>query len=220
MRRVEELRERIMPEPLDRRVRESDADLLGSVSVLLRDLRKGDQRAGLALWDRYLPRLTGLARRTLGTHRPGIADPDDAVQSAWISFWQRLDDGRLSQDLSRDDFWNLLGLIVVRKSRKQVRRELAEKRGGGQVRRESELAADSGGGPLDAAPAMPDARDLDLFGEELLQQLNEECRRIAVLRLMGHSTGEIAAEFGCTERKIQRKLELIRLEWSAAVEPD
>jgi RNA polymerase sigma factor (sigma-70 family) len=200
--------------PIDRNDGDSEADLLGSVSILLRDLRKGDQRAGLVLWDRYLPRLTGLARRTLGVRRPGIADADDAVQSAWISFWQRLDEGKLSADLTRDDFWNLLGLMVVRKSRRHIRRELAEKRGAGKVRRESELAATSGGGPLDGSAGLPDAAEFDLFSEELLQQLNDECRRIAVLRLMGHSTGEIAVELGCTERKIQRKLELVRLEWS------
>lgn len=203
---------------LANRVHESDADLLGSVSVLLRDLRQGDQRAGLVLWDRYLPRLTGLARRTLGTRRPGIVDPDDAVQSAWISFWQRLDDGRLSPDLTRDDFWNLLGLMVVRKSRRHVRRELADKRGAGRIRRESELDGSAGGGTLEGAEGVPTAAEFDLFSEELLAQLNDECRRIAVLRLMGHSTREISAELDCTERKIQRKLELIRLQWSSSAD--
>jgi hypothetical protein len=44
-------------------------------------------------------------------------------------------------------------------------------------------------------------------------QLSDELREVAVLRLMGHSNREIAVLWECTERKIQRKIELIRLRW-------
>lgn len=113
----------------------------GSVSLLLHALRLGDANAALILWSRYLPRLTGLAEPTLAGRRIGIADAGDAVQSTWISFWKRLDKGRLPAQLKREDFWNLLGLIVVRKVRRQLRRERTAKRGCGQVVRESVLPA-------------------------------------------------------------------------------
>src|SRR5438270_249482 len=42
-----------------------------------------------------------------------------------------------------------------------------------------------------------------------------ELRTIAVRRLVQHTNREIAATLGCTERKVERKLALIRLEWEA-----
>jgi DNA-directed RNA polymerase specialized sigma24 family protein len=57
------------------------------------------------------------------------------------------------------------------------------------------------------------ATDFDLSCEELLLQLDEELRVYAVMRLMGYRNREIAEQFDCTERKVERKLELIRLCW-------
>jgi RNA polymerase sigma factor (sigma-70 family) len=196
---------------------EDGPEVLGSVSMLLQDLRKGDSQAGLGLWNRYLPRLTALAARTLAGRRVGVADADDAVQSAWISFWQRLESGAFPADLRRDEFWKLLGLIVVRKAGKQLRSERAAKRGAGKVVRASELASEPDGGRLDHVAQQLAAADFDLHSEELLSLLDEPCQRIALLRLMGYRTCEIADDLGCTERKIQRKLELIRLKWSVHV---
>lgn len=201
---------------------EGDADfaeeILGSVSMLLKDLRQGDQQAGLVLWNRYLPRLTALANRTFAGRRRGISDPDDAVQSAWISFWKKLDAGDLPSELKRDDFWNLLGLMVVRKARRQLRREAAVKRGQGKTVRDSELAGEAENEGLSQVAGHLNASDFDIHSEELLTLLDEECQKIALLRLLGHKTREIAEELGCTERKIQRKLELIRLKWQAFLE--
>lgn len=189
-------------------------DGFGSVSLLLHDLRRGDSQAALTLWNRYLPRLTGLAERTLAGRRFGMTDAGDAVQSAWISFWRKLDNDQLPSPLTRADFWNLLGLMVVRKVRRQLRRETAAKRGGGRVVRESDRQSDGDGRGLDDWGARLSAADFDLHSEELLSLLDEECRRIAVLRLLGHVNREIAETLQCTERKVQRKLELIRLKWN------
>jgi hypothetical protein len=48
--------------------------------------------------------------------------------------------------------------------------------------------------------------------------LDDEMRAIALLKLMGHTTVEIAARFGCTTRKIERKTALIRDIWKASNE--
>ena len=50
----------------------------------------------------------------------------------------------------------------------------------------------------------------------VLEQLEPEVREIAVCRLMGYRNREIAERLKCTERKIERKLQLIRLAWEAA----
>jgi len=161
-----------------------------------------------------LPRLLGLARKTLSGRPQQVADADDAVQSAFVSFYQRVEQHRVTGSLDRDDLWNLLGLITVRKARKQARREGAQKRGGGKVVGEAALFWPDGS-PLrldDIAGDMP-ARDFDLHCEELLLTLDDDLRVFAVLRMLGYRNREIADALTCTERKVERKLALIRLTW-------
>jgi DNA-directed RNA polymerase specialized sigma24 family protein len=159
----------------------------------------------------------GLARRTLARHPQRISDADDAVQSAFLAFWQHVRNGRVSESADRDDLWNLLAVMTVRKSLKQISRWGAEKRGGGKtVVRESEMGSPDEPFRLDRALAIMPAPEFDLYGEELLLQLTDEEREIAVLRLMGHTNREIADLRGCTERKIQRKLKLAQMRWEQA----
>jgi len=186
----------------------------GSVSQLFEQLRAGDAAATQELWDRLLPRLLGLARKTLAGRPQQIADADDAVQSAFASFYQRARRGDFPGPLGRDDLWNLLGLFTVRKARRQARREGAQKRGGGKVVGEAALAR-ADGTPLrldEIAGTLP-AAEFDLSCEELLLQLDAELRVFAVLRLLGYRNREIADALRCTERKVERKLALIRLVW-------
>ena len=56
--------------------------------------------------------------------------------------------------------------------------------------------------------------EFDLYCSELLTALDEEPRAIALLRLMGYKNREIADLLDCTERKIERKLALIREAWA------
>jgi RNA polymerase sigma factor (sigma-70 family) len=143
-----------------------------------------------------------------------VADVDDAVQSAFISFWRQAENGEFAANLNRDNLWNLLATITVRKAQKQARRERSQKRGGGNVLSEQALArVDPDIARLDQlARALP-TNDYDLVCEEFLSQLDDELRAIVVLRLLGHSTEEIARQLGCTQRKIQRKLQLVQLKW-------
>ena len=142
-----------------------------------------------------------------------MTDADDAVQSAFVAFWRQAEEGDLPADLHRENLWNLLAVITVRKAEKHIERQRAQKRGGGKVVGEA-----NSGLPLDQLAGTPPAQEFDLHCEELLLGLEEELRRIAVLRLMGHTTAEIAAEQGCTQRKVQRKLNLIELRWHCAAE--
>ncbi|MEJ7591092.1 MAG: ECF-type sigma factor [Planctomycetaceae bacterium] len=51
---------------------------------------------------------------------------------------------------------------------------------------------------------------------ELLQLLTEELREVAVLRLLGYRNSEIAVQFRCSERSIDRKLNAIREMWESS----
>ena len=106
-------------------------------------------------------------------------------------------------------------MITVNKARRQARREAAEKRGGGRVVGEDALSRPDGSPlPLEEAAVMPPA-EFDCHCEELLNRLEPRLREIAVLRMLGHRNREIADMLDCTERKVERKLNLIRLRWEA-----
>jgi DNA-directed RNA polymerase specialized sigma24 family protein len=191
------------------------ADPLGSVTVFFNRLQAGDAAAAAGLWTRYFPRLAGLARKTLAGRPQGAADAEDAVQSAFASFCQQAQAGTV-EIADRADLWNLLGLITKRKALAQVRRELAAKRGGGRVLAEAALTGPQGKPlPLDQAAAAMTTDDFDLHVAELLEQLDPPLREFAVLRAMGWANREIAQRLDCTERKVERKLQLIRLAWEA-----
>lgn len=190
------------------------SDPTGSVTRFFGQLRTGDAAAAEALWERFFPRLVGLARKTLAGKPQRVADADDAALSAFASFCVRVKAGEF-QITDRSDLWNLLGVITARKARRQARRETAEKRGGGQVVGEGGLAL-----PLDEAGGGESDAEFDLHCEELLAKLDPELREYAVLRLLGYRNKEIAERFDCTERKVERKLNLIRLKWEAEFSAD
>jgi DNA-directed RNA polymerase specialized sigma24 family protein len=62
------------------------------------------------------------------------------------------------------------------------------------------------------------ADDLIAGANELLDQLDDPTlRTIAVQRLQGYSTSEIAKNLNCVKRTVERKLELIRHRWQASL---
>ncbi len=181
----------------------------GSITGLYLRWRAGHPAALGDLINRFRPRLLALANSTLAGRLPRISDAEDALQSAMISFWERVEGGDLDHQLDRDDLWNILGQMTVRKAIKLTERERAQKRGGGRV---------VSGVPLEnSAGATPDA-SLDLVCAELLEMLEPDLRAFALLRLMGHKNSEIAVEFGCSERKVERKLQLVRAVWEEETE--
>lgn len=187
----------------------------GSVTLFFGQMRAGSPDAAAAIWERFFPRLIALARKTLFGRPQRMADADDAVQSAFASFCLRVQAGEFRVD-DRDDLWNLLGVITTRKARQQVRHEKAEKRGAGRVLGEQALTKPDGSPlPLDEAAADLPTAEFDLHCEELLAKLDPELREVAVLRLLGYRNREIAEMRDCTERKVERKLNLLRLRWEA-----
>jgi len=115
---------------------------------------------------------------------------------------------------NRGDLWNLLGTIAAHKARQHMRRENAAKRGGGTVVGEGALRGPDGSPlPLDEVAPTADAAEVDLHCEELLGMLDPELREFALLRHFGYTNAEIAVRHRCTERRIERKMNLIRLRW-------
>ncbi len=203
------------------------SDDSGSVTHWIGALRGGDLDAAQPLWERYFARLVRLAQARLHTRRgPGaVEDEEDAALSAFDSFCRAATEGRFPRLDDRDDLWRLLVTLTERKAIDQMRRARRQKRGGGRVRTEADLAA---GGPDDEparldriAGPQPTPEFAAEFAEEyrrLFEALrDEELRRIAVWKLEGHSVDEIAAKLGCARRTVARRLELIRTLWRAGI---
>lgn len=197
------------------------SDEQASITIAFQQMRAGEQSGARRLWEHFFPRLVGLARTTLANRPQRVADAEDAALSAFMSFCQQANNGAVAGELHRENLWNLLGVFTVRKATKQLRHERAAKRGGGRVVGEDQLgASDSEDGPsrLDEFAATMPVAEFDLQCEELLTGLEPELREVVVLKLFGHSTEEIAMLLEWTIRKVQRKLELVRLKWEHGLE--
>jgi DNA-directed RNA polymerase specialized sigma24 family protein len=168
-------------------------DKPGSISFCLAMLRKGDQAAAQRLWAAYFHRLVSLARSRLQRAPRGGGDEEDVALSAFKSLLIRAEQGKFPQLEDRDDLWQLLYVLTVRKAVNLSRREHAKRRGHGAVCYLSELA----GAELDRAVAAEPTPELAAeMGEEcrrLLEVLPDETlRRVALWKMEGFTNKEVA----------------------------
>src|SRR5262249_1698847 len=123
----------------------------------------------------------------------------------------------------RDDLWRLLVVITARKASNLVRRQSRQKRGGGRVIGESAVPnEDSDWGCLDAVVGRePTPECAAMVADELhslLSRLGDPTlRQIALWRLEGFTSEEIAGRLGCARRTVCYKLEYIRNAWGGEV---
>ena len=171
---------------------------------------------------RYFQELLVLARNQLSARIRCREDEEDVLQSMYNSFCirQRRGDFDLA---NRDQLWNLLVHITLRKARNAANRHLQGKR---DVRREETEPA-HGQAADGAASAILDQIDSDgptpaeaaLLNEALESRftlLNDPgLRQIALWKLEGYTNSEIAGKLECTLRTVERKLERIRAYWGS-----
>lgn len=189
-----------------------------AITLWLKDLRRGDQSASQAIYDRYEQRLIRLAREKLGGAPRRAADEEDVVLSAFDSFFRGVEKNRFKKLDDRHDLWKLLVRITVCKCWDLIEHELRQKRGGGKVRGESAFDVPAGSGPdtrgieqvFDREPTPAEAAELADETERLLAVLPDELRQIALWKLEGYSAAEIADKLGWIKRRVERQIERIR----------
>src|SRR3954466_6105923 len=142
----------------------------GSVTRWLGDLKAGDQAAAQKLWERYFASLVRLAQAKLRCSRRVAEDEEDAALSAFGSFCASAAKGRFPRLDDRDDLWHILVTLTRRKAADQTRRQQRQKRGGGRVADETDLAGADGQFLLDAIVGPGPT-------PEFAAVLAEECRR-------------------------------------------
>jgi DNA-directed RNA polymerase specialized sigma24 family protein len=192
-----------------------------SVTILLKGVKAGDNADIQRLWDRYFRRLIRLAGAKLPAHCRRSFDEEDVALSAFQSFCDRAGRGQFPQLSDREDLWRLLATITVRKALDSIRRQTRQKRGGGRVLGESAMLM--GDDPTNEAltevlSKEPRPEEIAQFADDyrcFLAKLQDPVLlSIALSRLEGQSTREIAASKGVSTKTIERKLQLIRTIWS------
>ncbi len=201
----------------------------GSVTRLLDQLRSSDREvrdeAARQIWGRYFPQLLDLARRNLHPRIRAREDEEDVLQNMYRSFCTRQRRGQFELG-DRNDLWRLLVTMTLRKAKKVAAKH---RRGGRNVFRDQSPRAGTGddasaGGDwaLEAMEAAePTPAEAAVLNEELhrrLSALPEPLRQVALWKLEGYTNDEIAApeRLNCTERTVERKLQLIRKAWADA----
>lgn len=194
------------------------------VTVWIKDLSGGNERAAHLLWEQYFDRMVRLARRKfdqIGINRRA-ADEEDIALSAMHSFYKRAADGQFCLG-DRQELWKLLVTITVRKAYAELKRQKAKKRGEGQIRGESIFikagkdGAEMGGiGQVLGDEPTPELAALAAEGcDELLKLLDDETlASVARYKLDGFTNDEIAEKLECVPRTVERKLRLIRDKWA------
>ena len=191
----------------------------GSITRWVSSLQAGNHDAAQELWQRFASRLIGLAQARLQEAPRRAADEEDAVLSAFDSFCRGAEQGHFPQLHDRGDLWNLLVAITLRKVSDQITHEQRQKRGGGAVLCETDLAHDNERAQvLDAIISREPTPQLAAEMAEQCQQLlatlgDGDLRSIALWKMEGYTNEEIANELDCARSTVQRKLNLIQARW-------
>jgi DNA-directed RNA polymerase specialized sigma24 family protein len=190
----------------------------GSVTRWIAQAKAGDPLAVQRLWERYFPRLVGLARGKLqGLPRRAI-DEEDVALSAFHSFCRNAERGSFPRLTDRDSLWRLLVVITARKAVHLVRDEQRQKRGGPRP-------VAGTGSPDDALverllsqePSPAFAAEVAEEYRRLMARLaDRELEGVATWKMEGYTNAEIASRLGCAPRSVERKLQLIRTIWEEA----
>jgi eukaryotic-like serine/threonine-protein kinase len=186
----------------------NDLSALPSDSTeLLRRLAAGDELAAATIFERYVERLTRLARSRLAAKLAARVDPEDIVLSAYRSFFVAVRQGRFCLR-SGGDLWRLLVEVTLHKLYHHVEFHLAQRR---STRREqatpltAAFEAHIANGPTpDEVVAAADELEF------LLEQLDERSQQVVELRLQGREYEEIADRLSCSERTVRRSINLAR----------
>lgn len=190
-----------------------------SVTCWIQDLKRGDDQAAAKLWRRYFDNLVGVARNRLGSSPRRMADEEDVALSVFDVLCRGAAEGRFTELETRDDLWRLLVAITAKKAVDQLRHQGRQKRGGGEVRGHSVFGAgevpDGFDRFLNEQPTPDFLAMMDEQQQGMMDQLRDDTlREIALARMAGHSNQEIADQLDISLRSVERKLNLIRDEWS------
>jgi DNA-directed RNA polymerase specialized sigma24 family protein len=198
-----------------------------AVTRWLRQLETGDGDAARLLWQRYYRELVELARARLGAAPRRMSDEEDVALSVLRCLYEGAARGQYAGLVNRQELWQLLAAITVRKVIDYKRHAGQQKRGRGKVRGDSVMRCNDGelAGPgFDAILGDTETPEVLAIAAEEFQRLmglldDDRLRQIAQCKLEGCTNEEIGERLGLACRSIERKLQRIRQVWEGEIEP-
>jgi RNA polymerase sigma factor (sigma-70 family) len=185
-----------------------------SVSHWIDQAKDGDSVAAHQLWHHYYDRLIRAARQNLRGQNRGMADEEDIVVSVFESFYRAAENGRFPDLSGRDDLWRLLLKMSARKIVDKRRHDRRQRRGAGVKVQSIEHPGGQDEAVIQVLGNEP-TPDMVLMMTESFERLlahlgDGQLRDLAVGKMEGYSSAELALRFQCSERTIERRLHLIR----------
>lgn len=194
-----------------------------TVTQWIDQLKTGDAQAAQKLWESYFLEMVEVARRKLQGAPKAMADEEDVALSAFNSFCMGAQKGRFPQVTDRDNLWPFLVAITSHKSVDLIRSENRQKRGGTGKSDGSSEKKKWTSIPLDFEEIIqkqPSPEFAVQLAEELDRLLNildktgdSTLRQVALGKMEGETTTELAQNLGCARRTVERKLQLITRLW-------
>jgi RNA polymerase sigma-70 factor (ECF subfamily) len=182
-----------------------------SFTDVMARLRAGDQAAAREIFERFVRKLVGLARRQLEPVLRRKVEPEDVVHSAYKSFFLRYGAGELEVH-DWDNLYGLLTVITLRKCLNRIAYHRAECR---DVHREAAVQPGATGiqpwwQVVAREPTPEEAAVLAETVEQLMRGLEPDERPVLEMSLQGYATPEISERLGLAERSVRRLRERIR----------
>lgn len=185
-----------------------------SVSEWIEHIKCGDHSALNSLWQRYFERICHFANRKLGSAKRGAIDEHDLASEALQAIWDGANAGRFRQLENRDDLWQLLVVITSRKAANIHRHQAIRGEHPDAVQQTNESLVAEFADLLVSPPTESLIDEIPLSCHDLLSGLDESHRKIALMRLAGHSNLDIADAQRCSVATVERRLRKIRLSWA------
>lgn len=173
---------------------------------LIAAYKAGSESAARKLFDRYCEKLMRLAQRRIGPRMASRIDPEDAVQSAFRTFFDRVKNDQFTFE-GESEIFKLLVRLTVNKTLRQIAHHRAAKRDPGRETAQG-LEDDTLLEQLTADEPLPEVQValLEEF-DRFLQQLPAFDREVLQLKFEGYTTTEIAKKLNSYDRKIRRVFE-------------
>jgi RNA polymerase sigma factor (sigma-70 family) len=185
----------------------------GTITHLITRRKQGDRDAAQGLRQAYVPRLVALARARL-QGAGGPADEEDVVLSAFDSFYRGVERGRFPDLQARADLRQLLFVLTVRKAINLVKHQRRRSRGAGRLVSLTDLEEQRLEEMLSTEASPELAAQMADECRQLLGRLGDDTlRSLALWKLEGQTSREIAGKLGCVEQTVERKLRSIRSLW-------
>jgi DNA-directed RNA polymerase specialized sigma24 family protein len=186
----------------------------GSITDWIVQLKSDQPAAAQPLWEGYFQKMVELARQKLQGLPRRAADEEDVALSAFNSFCRGVRGGRFPQLSDRNSLWPLLVAITAHKAVDLLRHERRLKRGGPPAPGGAALAEVGVEEVIGREPTPEFATQVAEECQRLLDRLGDEgLRSVALWKMEGYTTEEIAARLGCVPRTVERKLRSIRELW-------